>query len=194
MSKERKPQSLSDVINARRNAASTRDGYRSLLARVVLLAAAGYVLLTQVFLITQMRGQSMFPAMKDGDLIIGYRLQGEYAKGDVIAYTAGGETRVGRIAAREGDNLSMDESGVLYVNGPGRRDHLSHLSPRRRGIPPEGAGRLRVRVGRLSHHRSGQPGFRPHPTEGRAGQGDYHPAQKGPVNPGPGRWPQNPRE
>lgn len=117
MSKERKPQSLSDIINARRNAASTRDGYRSLLARVVLLAAAGYVLLTQVFLITQMRGQSMFPAMKDGDLIIGYRLQGEYAKGDVIAYTAGGETRVGRIAAREGDNLSMDESGVLYVNG-----------------------------------------------------------------------------
>ncbi len=61
MSKERKPR-LSDIINARRNAASTRDGYRSLLARVVLLAAAGYVLLTQVFLIPKCgRAQACFP-------------------------------------------------------------------------------------------------------------------------------------
>ncbi len=110
--------------------------------------------------------------MKDGDLIIGYRLQGEYVKGDVIAYTAGGETRVGHIAAREGDNLSMDESGVLYVNGTAQGGGRSFipLIPATARNTPEGAGGLRV-CGRLSHHRSGQPGFRPHPTEGRAGQG-----------------------
>ena len=118
MSKERKPQSLSDIINARRNAASTRDGYRSLLARVVLLAAAGYVLLTQVFLITQMRGQSMFPAMKDGDLIIGYRLQGEYAKGDVIAYTAQGGEIIYPTYPRDGAEYPQRvPEGCVYVLG-----------------------------------------------------------------------------
>lgn len=117
MAKERKQPSLSDVITARRNGAATREGYRSLLVRVILLAAVGWVLITQVFLITQMHGQSMFPAMKDGDLIIAYRLQSEFAKGDVIVYTANGETHVGRIVARETDNVQMGDSGTLYVNG-----------------------------------------------------------------------------
>ena len=64
------------ALHKRRNAAQDRRDALSLLGRVVVLAAAAWVLFTQVFLLTQASGNSMFPAVKDGDLLIGYRLQG----------------------------------------------------------------------------------------------------------------------
>ena len=59
----------------------------------------------------------MFPAVKDGDLIIGYRLQDTYLEDDAIVYEADGELRVGRIIGRQSDVISMDDSGTLIVNG-----------------------------------------------------------------------------
>lgn len=105
------------IITARRNRVLDRQGYISLLLRVAFLALAGWLLLSQVFLITQVRGNEMFPAVKDGDLVIGYRLQKDYVKDDVVVYTAAGRARVGRVAARAGDVVTLDESGNPLVNG-----------------------------------------------------------------------------
>lgn len=79
--------------------------------------AAAWVLFTQVFLLTQASGNSMFPAVKDGDLLIGYRLQGTYAKNDVVLYEQDGKLRVGRVLGRENDLIALDDSGTLIVNG-----------------------------------------------------------------------------
>ena len=43
----------------------------------------------------------MFPAVKDGDLLICYRLQKTYAKNDVVVYTQGGKLRVGDVYKRQ---------------------------------------------------------------------------------------------
>nr|WP_296835496.1 signal peptidase I [uncultured Marvinbryantia sp.] len=94
-----------------------RKGYVSLLIRIVLLAAAGWLLLTQVFLITQVSGNGMFPALKDGDLVFAFRLQQEYAKKDVVVYEVDGQEYIGRIAARGTDVVTLDDSGTLLVNG-----------------------------------------------------------------------------
>ena len=59
----------------------------------------------------------MFPAVKDGDLLIGYRLQKTYLKDDVVVYEADGKLRTGRILGRESDVITMDDSGTLLVNG-----------------------------------------------------------------------------
>ena len=59
----------------------------------------------------------MFPALKDGDLVIAFRMQRDYAKGDVIVCTVDGQPYVGRIAARELDVVSLGETGTLIVNG-----------------------------------------------------------------------------
>ena len=88
------------ALHKRRNAAQDRRDALSLLGRVVVLAAAAWVLFTQVFLLTQASGNSMFPAVKDGDLLIGYRLQGTYAKNDVVLYEQDGKLRVGRVLGR----------------------------------------------------------------------------------------------
>lgn len=112
-----KAESAADVIAARRQRLSNRAGYRSLLVRILVIAAAGYLFFTQLFLITQVSGMDMFPALKDGDLAIVFRLQQEYAKNDVIAYRTPDGLRFGRIAARAGDVVNMDDSGTWQVNG-----------------------------------------------------------------------------
>ena len=112
-----KAATAADVIRARRIALNTREGYISLFFRVVVLALTAYVIFTQVFLITQNKGQGMFPAIKDGDLIIGYRVQQEYAKNDVVVYTMDGEQRIGRIIGKQTDVVNINEAGSLLVNG-----------------------------------------------------------------------------
>lgn len=117
MGKQKKEKTATEVIRARRIALNTKQEYIQLFTRIVVLALAGYLIFTQVFLITQNKGQDMFPAMKDGDLIVAFRMQKEYAKNDVVVYTVDGKQKVGRIAARETDVVTLDESGKLLVNG-----------------------------------------------------------------------------
>lgn len=115
--KTKTPQTTADIITKRTNRVLERQGYASLLLRILFLALAAWLLLTQVFLITQANGNDMFPALKDGDLIIAFRLQREYAKSDVVMYTVNGKTHVGRIAAQASDVVNMDDTGSLTVNG-----------------------------------------------------------------------------
>ena len=105
------------IIAARRNRVLDRQGYASLLFRILFLVAAFWALFTYVFLITQVSGNDMFPAVKDGDLAVAFRLQQDYAKGNVIVYRAEGKIRFGRIAARATDVVALDDSGNLQVNG-----------------------------------------------------------------------------
>ena len=90
---------------------------RSLAVRLAVFAAVLWVLLTQVYLVTQASGSEMFPAVKDGDLVLGCRLEKDYAKNDVVVYERSGTLRVGRVLARGGDIVTLSESGVVEVNG-----------------------------------------------------------------------------
>lgn len=98
-------------------AAPLRRELRSFLVRLAVFAALLWVLLTQVYLVMQASGNEMFPAVKDGDLLLGYRLQKTYAKNDVVVYEHSGSLRVGRVLARGGDIVTLSESGVVEVNG-----------------------------------------------------------------------------
>lgn len=117
MSKKKKELDAAAVIRQRRIALNTREEYKNLIFRIVILGVAVYIIFTQAFLITRNVGQGMFPALKDGDLLIAYRLQKEYAKNDVIVYNIDGKQQVGRIIAKETDVVTLDESGTLRVNG-----------------------------------------------------------------------------
>lgn len=105
-----------------------------LLVRVLLLAAFGYVFFTRVFLLAQVGGMDMFPALKDGDLALAFRLQQTYAKGDVIAYQTPEGRRFGRIAAREGDMIDMDDSGAWQVNGTAQSGEILYPTYALEGI------------------------------------------------------------
>lgn len=117
MNKTKKVLTISEVIKKRREDLSIRLGYQDLFIRILVLIIVGYLLFTQVFLLTQVRGNEMFPAIKDGDLILAFRLEQAYAKSDVVVYEVDGKTYIGRILAKENDIVTLDESGTLLVNG-----------------------------------------------------------------------------
>lgn len=117
MSSKKKAVDAAAVIRARRIALNTKEEYKSLALRIVMLGLAVYIIFTQAFLITRNSGLGMFPALKDGDLVIAYRLQKEYVKNDVVVYTIDGKQEIGRIIARGTDVVTLDDGGTLRVNG-----------------------------------------------------------------------------
>ncbi|MDO5408649.1 MAG: signal peptidase I [Eubacteriales bacterium] len=134
MGKSKNAAGIAQTIRARRLAVNTREGYRSLFARIVVLGLTAYLIFTQVFLITQNNGLGMFPALKDGDLIFAFRLQQEYAKNDIVVCTVNGKQEVSRIIARETDVVTLDESGKLLVNGTPQSGEIMYPTYAKEGL------------------------------------------------------------
>jgi len=133
MGRKKTAAGAADVIRARRIALHTRAGYRKLFVRAVVLGLAVYLIFTKVFLVTQNKGLGMFPAMKDGDLIIAFRLQKDYAKNDVIVCEVSGKQQVARIVARENDVVTIEESGTLRINGTVQSGDILYPTYRKEG-------------------------------------------------------------
>lgn len=125
---------LDRLILKRQQMAATKYGYISLLLRVIAIVLIGYLILTQMFLITQAKGNSMFPAIKDGDLMIGFRLERGYVKDDVVIYEIDGKQRVGRIAATGSDYISFTENGAILVNGTTQMQEILYPTYAKDGV------------------------------------------------------------
>ena len=108
---------LAQIIKRRRNRILDRQEAWALVRRIVLIALVAWLLLTQVFMVMQIEGMNMFPAVKDGDLAIVFRLQQEYTRGDVVSYQVDGQRYVGRIAAKGTDLINIDTFGDVLING-----------------------------------------------------------------------------
>lgn len=163
------------AVRRRRLDAENRQDFISLLGRIVVILLCAWVLFTQVFLLTQAKGSSMFPAVKDGDLLICYRLQKTYAKNDVVVYTQGGKLRVGRILGREGDLVALDDSGTLVVNGAVQSGEILYPTYAKDALEypytvPEGCFFV---LGGLPHTIRGQPGLWPGSAGGCASKSNY---------------------
>ena len=90
---------------------------KELILKTVLLIV-GIILLTTVFFSVHLvRGNDMYPSLRDGDLVITYRLTRTYMSDHVWAYKYEGETYFGRIIGVSGDKLEMGEDGYYTVNG-----------------------------------------------------------------------------
>ena len=105
------------IIRRRRINLMTRRGYAALGLRLCAVALAVWVVFSYVFLLHRNLGLGMFPSVKDGDLVLAYRLQQEYLKGDMVIYQADDLLHLGRVAAGGTDVVMMDDSGSLLVNG-----------------------------------------------------------------------------
>lgn len=93
--------------------------YRRLLkltGKIVILVAVFAAIFHFVFGIHYLRGNYMFPALRDGDLVMTYKLE-EAVKNNVVLYEHNGEERLGRIVGYEGDTIAFSVNGELLVNG-----------------------------------------------------------------------------
>ncbi len=125
---------IPDNIKNKEDKAAIKSAYKNLLVRVVVLLIVGFLLFSQVFLITQAKGMEMFPAIKDGDLIIGFRLQRHYAKNDVVVYKVEGKQKIGRLVAQATDVVTIDEDGTLRVNGTVQAGEIMYPTYPKEGI------------------------------------------------------------
>lgn len=114
---QRQEPAIGTVIARRRERLIQRRELLLLIRRIMFLGLAGWVLFTQIFMFVKVQGMEMFPALKDGDLAIVFRLQKDYAAEDVVIYEADGDRHIGRIVACEHDVVTIDDSGTLMVNG-----------------------------------------------------------------------------
>ena len=110
-------ESAAALLRRRRTRSEVRRGYILLALRTALLAALAYLLLTRVFLVARAGGMEMFPAVRDGDVLIAFRLENDCARGDIVVYSYEGKRCVGRVAARETDVVVLSEDDTLLVNG-----------------------------------------------------------------------------
>ena len=82
-------------------------------------------------------GNSMFPAVRDGDLCFIYRL-GNYYTGNIVVYLDGnGNKKIGRIAGTEGAEVDFPESGGYTVNGYQPSESVTYQTFRAEGSAVE---------------------------------------------------------
>lgn len=95
--------------------------------KVGLTVLCIWVLLTYVGGVFMCHDNRSYPMIKDGDLVITYRL-GEYRQGDVVVYEKDGERRFGRVIAFGGDEVTISSDRVS-VNGYAIYDDTVYPTP-----------------------------------------------------------------
>ena len=84
--------------------------------RVAVIAAAAWILTHIVGGVFICHTSDMYPAVKDGDLVITYRL-GTCRSTDIVVYERDGKDFFGRVIGEPGDEIDIDENGTYTVNG-----------------------------------------------------------------------------
>jgi signal peptidase I len=90
---------------------------RNFFLRLIVFVLIIFLIFTFVFGIARVSGESMYPRIRDGDLVFYYRLVQDYDIGDVVTFKIGSYRRVARVVAQGGDVVEVNEDGQLLVNG-----------------------------------------------------------------------------
>jgi signal peptidase I len=121
MSKRREPESDAAASN-QPPVRKKRQKYQflieleSFLIEIVYIAAALLVIYCFLFGFQRVTDESMFPNARDGDLVIYYRLDKDYASRDLVVIEANGKKQVRRVVATAGETVNF-ENGKLVLDG-----------------------------------------------------------------------------
>lgn len=88
----------------------------NVLAALLVAAAITALIVTRLFLLIRINGNSMEPTMAEGEIIF-IRQTKEVEPGDIIGFYYGGRILLKRVAGSEGDHIHIDGDGNVYVNG-----------------------------------------------------------------------------
>ena len=87
-----------------------------LLLKIVLLILVVFLIFTFLYGIVRINDISMKPSIKDGDLVVYYRLDHRFISGDVAVFEKDDKTTTGRVVAVAGDTVDITKDG-LKING-----------------------------------------------------------------------------
>lgn len=87
-----------------------------LLLKIVLIILAVILVFTFMYGMARINDASMKPAIKDGDLVMYYRLDKRFVSGDIAVFRKDGRTTTGRVVAVAGDTVDITKDGLM-ING-----------------------------------------------------------------------------
>jgi signal peptidase I len=87
-----------------------------------------WIIFTFVFGIGIMKGESMYPRLRDGDLYLYYRLDKTCVVGDAVVYRQDVWHKVARVVAMGGDVVELGENGELIVNGNVQEEEIFYIT------------------------------------------------------------------
>jgi len=87
-----------------------------LVSKICIIVVIIAILFTFVFGLYRVNDNTMTPNVKDGDLLLTYRIDKEYAVNDIIIVKINGKNEVRRVVAVAGDKVNITKAG-LQVNG-----------------------------------------------------------------------------
>ncbi len=115
-----KEKQTEDKVNHSSNKKSKeKDGKKDLLRfliKLLVLTAAAWALLTFVMGVFVCHGNDMYPAVRDGDLLITWRLKA-YERDGIVSYRHEGNRYLGRVVGLPGDTVHIDADGNYTING-----------------------------------------------------------------------------
>jgi signal peptidase I len=115
--KESPPLKPEKVIEKRKRNLEMRRDFLKLIRKVICIIFVVWVMLGFIFGIGIVNGEGMYPRMRDGDLVVFFRINSEFNVGDIVTFRIDGKRQYARIAARGGDVVDLTEDGQLVVNG-----------------------------------------------------------------------------
>lgn len=95
---------------------SVLEDILKLILKILIIVLVFMLMFTFLFGATRLKETAMEPNIKEGDLIIYYRLDKNYVATNCVAFRYKGQTQVMRVVAVAGDTVDMTEDG-LVING-----------------------------------------------------------------------------
>jgi signal peptidase I len=84
--------------------------------KAALIVGIFALVFTFIFGLGRVADASMYPAVKDGDLVLFYRLDKQFVQSDVCVLRVDGKLQVRRVIAVAGDTVDITDEGLL-ING-----------------------------------------------------------------------------
>jgi signal peptidase I len=128
------PEAGSAVSHPKAGSTSSYSGlFKSLaflLLKIGVIVAIAVSLFSFVFGLFYNVDPSMTPAIKDGDLVMFYRLDKDYKAGDSTVIEIGGEKQVRRVVATAGNVVDITDKGLM-INGAFQQESAIYAKTRR---------------------------------------------------------------
>ena len=88
----------------------------ALAIKIVVISISFTLIFTFLYGFHRHSGPEMSPMIKDGDVVLFYRLDRAYDIGDLVLLDVQGQRQVRRVVAKAGDTVDITEDGLL-ING-----------------------------------------------------------------------------
>lgn len=106
------------VIRKRQQKLRNRADFFALIKRIIFIGAAVTLFFCCFVSVTKVSGNAMYPSVRDGDLLIGYRHEEKFERDDIVTYSVcDQQVKTGRILCAGSDVIYIDSDGFLFVNG-----------------------------------------------------------------------------